>query len=236
MEAIVLARKDIKEFDQIITVLTKQEGRKDLISRSVKKITSKNAAHLEPCCFVSIDIAKGKDLDYLVRAIPINIFKDIRLDMHKSYVAQYLSKLVYNIAKQEDSSKLLFNSLHGSLEILDKTDKPFNNLNIFILELVSAVGFEPVLSSCITCSKKVTNNLKSDFKFIIEKGGVCCNVCLNKLSNIEKSYKKYNISDKDIEIINNIEKFSSQEVKNIHEIIIAYSRYHLDMKIPDWIN
>ncbi len=245
MKAIVLARKDYKEFDQIITVLTKQEGRKDLISRGVKKIISKNAAHLEPCCFVSIDITKGKEMNVLLRAVPINIFKEIRSDMHKSYVAQYLAILISKISKQEDVNVNLFNVLLNSLELLNISKNPFVLLNILLLNIISAIGFEPSLDICTICGKQDLENI--DLLFIVEKGGVCCKTCIKDLE--KNNYKSYTISNDskkifkiinknnlDFDKFNKFEKNSSKQIEEIHEIILAYTRYYLDMLIPDWVS
>ena len=74
MQAIILDRKDFKEFDQIISVYTKEKGKLELLARGVKKITSKNSAHLEPFSFVDIEIAPGKGIDHLTKVQSINYF------------------------------------------------------------------------------------------------------------------------------------------------------------------
>jgi len=234
MEAIVLRRFDIKEHDQIISLLTKEEGRLDLISRSVKKITSKNAAHLEPCCFVSIDIAKGKDMDLLVRAVPINIFVGMRTDMYKSYVAQYLALLVTNISKQNDQSEQLFETLLRSLYLLEIATHPFALLNILLIDIISAVGFAPLFDRCAVCGE----NNKQEQVFVVEKGGICCISCIYQ----GEIYKKYTISQKQKQIFQHIidKKYDilqnpEERIELVHDMILAYTRYHLDLVIPDWV-
>ena len=48
MQAIVLSRRDFREFDQMISLYTREQGKLELLARGLKKVTSKNAAHLEP--------------------------------------------------------------------------------------------------------------------------------------------------------------------------------------------
>ena len=67
MLSIVLSRKDFREHDQIVSLYVKEKGKLSLIVRGVKKIVSKNSAHLEPFSFVNITIEKGKEADYLTR-------------------------------------------------------------------------------------------------------------------------------------------------------------------------
>ena len=54
MIAVVLGRRDFHEADQIISCYTKEKGKVELLARGVKKITSKNSAHLEQFSFVDI--------------------------------------------------------------------------------------------------------------------------------------------------------------------------------------
>ena len=65
MQAIVLARRDIKENDQIVSFYTLEKGKVELLARGVKKITSKNSAHLEPFSFVDVEVTEGKEINYL---------------------------------------------------------------------------------------------------------------------------------------------------------------------------
>ena len=80
MKAIVLSRRDFREYDQIVSVYTKDLGKQDLLARGIKKITSKNSAYLELFSFVDIEIIKGKELDYIGSVQPVNYFKNIRQD------------------------------------------------------------------------------------------------------------------------------------------------------------
>ena len=90
MEAIVLSSRDFREFDQIISLYTKEQGKLELLARGVKKIISKNSAHLEPFSNVFIEIAKGKEIDHLTKVVPIMFFPNIRKDLSKSLSAGYL--------------------------------------------------------------------------------------------------------------------------------------------------
>ncbi len=234
MEAIILARKDIREFDQIVTIFSKEGGRQELVIRGVKKIKSKNAAHIEPCCFVSVDIARGKDLDYLVRSIPINIFKEIRSDVAKSYVAQYICQFVLKISKQNEVNIALYETILWSLHILEATKKPFVFLNIFLLEIVSCVGFKPSFHNCVICDKEQKYNMS----FVSKFGGICCNKCIPK----ERKLDVHVLTKKDMKIIDlyltkNFEQieYSISSMGGVHKIVLDYIRFHIEMYIPDWV-
>lgn len=150
MEALVLARKDIREYDQTITLFTKEQGKLQLLTRGIKKITSKNAATLQHGALVDVDIAPGKQVDYITKAYPITLFPHIRRDVEKSLVAQHalhqLSQVV-EVGKPEDAMFNLVMSLLHQLEEVTHVS-PLYSLG-FTIKLFSLLGFTPVLDSCV---------------------------------------------------------------------------------------
>ena len=67
MQAITLSRRNFREFDQIVSLYTEDLGKVELLARGIKKITSKQAAHVEPFSLVTLEIARGKEVDHLTK-------------------------------------------------------------------------------------------------------------------------------------------------------------------------
>jgi len=144
MLAIVLSRRDFRENDQIISFYTLEQGKLEVLARGVKKFLSKNAAFLEPFCFVDAEIIKGKELTHLGSAQPINIFKNIRADLQKSLAAGYAVALIDKIIHTGEKDKRMFELIKSWLEWLDSSAL-FNAmmLNAFIAKLLTLLGFDP---------------------------------------------------------------------------------------------
>lgn len=149
MQAIVLSRRDFREVDQIVSVYTDSEGKREIIAKGVKKITSKNAAHLEPGSFVSMDIARGKELDYLTTVQSINFFTQSRMSFQKTWAIGSAMAFVDHVTKAEDIDMGVFALLKQWLFVLEKVEG-YNPilLDAFIMKLLAVIGFEPVLNSC----------------------------------------------------------------------------------------
>ena len=77
MLSIVLARRDFKENDQIISLFTEEKGKMEVLARGVKKIVSKNSAFLEPFFLVEAEIIPGKEVFHLGSVQPVNSFKKL---------------------------------------------------------------------------------------------------------------------------------------------------------------
>ena len=121
MISIVLSRHDFRENDQVIALYTQERGKLEVLARGVKKILSKNAAYLEPCFLVDVEIVHGKEIIHLIKAQPVDLFKNIRADLPKIYLVGYLMKLLDKLLKPEDADKRIFELTVSFLEFLDQT-------------------------------------------------------------------------------------------------------------------
>ncbi|MBI4427448.1 MAG: DNA repair protein RecO [Candidatus Magasanikbacteria bacterium] len=144
MQAIVLTRRDFRESDQIISCYTKERGKVELMARGVKKIISKNSAHLEPFSLVDIEIAPGKGIDHLTKVQPINYFVNIRQDLQKSLAAGYVVSLLDKILHVGEKDERIFDLLKSWLEFVNLKSSILNLklLDGFIVKLLNCLGYD----------------------------------------------------------------------------------------------
>ena len=143
MLAIVLARKNWREFDQMASLYTRELGKVEVLAKGIKKITSKNSSNLEILSLAEVEIAQGKEVDHLTKVQSVKIFKNIYSDFDKIFIANYAAKLVdANILAQEKDESV-FNLIISFLEFLNSA-KQINSLNLatgFIFKLWHCLGF-----------------------------------------------------------------------------------------------
>ena len=89
MEAVILSRRDFREYDQIVSVYTREEGKQELLVRGVKKIVSKNSPHLEPTTYILVDTVSGKEMRYITTAQSIETFFGVRGNEEKIVAARH---------------------------------------------------------------------------------------------------------------------------------------------------
>lgn len=204
MKAIVLSRRDFREYDQIISFYTLEKGKVELLARGVKKITSKNSANLEPFSFVEIDLAIGKEIDHLTKVQPIEYFTGIRKDLQKSLSAGFVVSLMDRVVHVGERDVAIFSLLLEWLEFLNHKSKILNPkclLDAFVVKWLGCLGFD------ITESE---NRLGLEMK-----------------KNLEI------LNSGDWEFICNL-KFEVGEYKRVHDFVYKFAVYHLERKIVDW--
>ncbi len=249
MEAIVLARKDFREFDQVISFYTKESGKVELLARGVKKIISKNSAHLEPFSYVQIEVAKGKEISHLTKVIPINFFAKIRQKLDKSLAAGFLASFINKITEVGETDKRLFELYLSWLAFLEKNDNfNFVLFDAFVVKLFSLLGFYPILDKCVVCEREYKELAKENIlngknlAFYFAGGGIICPACHEKKEFVGEQIVNCGLKEinnmqvllkNDWRVINefNMEKI---EKSKLHKLIYEFVLFHSERKIEDW--
>jgi DNA repair protein RecO (recombination protein O) len=97
MLSIVLKRQDVRESDQFITLFTDEFGKREVLARGIKKITSKLSAYLMPFFILETECVPAKETDLLITAQPYQTFRTIPQDFEKMSVVSYCLALVDNL-------------------------------------------------------------------------------------------------------------------------------------------
>jgi len=148
MQSITLSRRDFREFDQIISLYTLEKGKQEVLARGVKKITSKNSAHLEPFSLVEVEIVPGKEIDHLTKVQPINYFVNIRKDLQKSLASAYIVNLTDKLVHSGEQDERIFELLFRWLQFVNHKSTILNPqlLDGFAVKLLILLGLD-ILSS-----------------------------------------------------------------------------------------
>lgn len=242
MLAIVLARQDFKEYDQIISFYTREEGRRDLLARGIKKIVSKNSAHVEPGCVVEIGIAKGKEMDILTSVESEEYFSSLRKEYYKSLLAEWVTQSMKHIFLSPEPDLRVFSLLFSWLSFVNETPVVSAYcLDAFILRILECLGFLPILDQCVNCEKKLSGQ---KFFFSPAAGGILCHECLK-----ERGTSSEYVQEITAEVAGAFagllraswSEFSSYPrdkrfYEQLHRLVIIFFTYHLETRVPDWLN
>lgn len=234
--AFVLARRDFRETDQIITLYTLEKGKIEALAKGIKKIISKNSAFLEPFFLVEAEIIAGKELNRLAGVQPIESFKKIRADINKSLMAGTIIGFISRLLHENEREIKIFNLLRSWLDYLNNSNKPTPVLAVgFMVKFLAILGFIPELNHCVVCNKKFLNSaLNNKLFFNPAAGGIVCSVCLAKRDKLEEH--RLLLSKDDIkvwrELLNNDwNKIPSAVNNNLNQAIYEFAEYHSERKI-----
>lgn len=162
MLSTILSRRDFREFDQIISLYTLEQGKVEVLARGVKKILSKNSAHLEPFSLIEAEIIPGKELNHLGTVQPVNYFSNIRADLQKSLASSFIISLLDKILHAGERDERIFILLRSFLEFINIQYSIFNIqlLDGFIVKLLHCLGFD------ITQAENLDDMMKKDLEVL----------------------------------------------------------------------
>jgi len=252
MQGIVLSRRDFKEVDQVVTIYTKEKGKRELLARGVKKIVSKNAAHLEPFSIIHFETAAGKAIDYLTSVQPISTFVNIRSQANSTIAASRAVHLVNTLVQVEEPDTRIFDLLRSCLRYLNETSFQKVLLDGFALKFFDLLGFTPVLNYCVVCDKSAHDILAADLAqpekenfqpgLYFMGGGLVCQDCRKKKVATGES-----IVVCDLKEVSNMElllhgtwhviashTMEAREQAKLHHLIFEFAQYHSEKKLINW--
>lgn len=168
--AIILKRRDFGEADRLLTILTPNHGKLDVIAKGARKPTSTKTGHVELFTRVDMLIHTGRELGIAVQAEMNAPFLAIREDLHRGAYASYVVELLDRFAAEGmDDSAQMFKLLDETLDRLCRDSDPRLAVRYYEVRLLDLVGFRPELNECIVSREDIE---AEDQYFSFQGGGV----------------------------------------------------------------
>lgn len=168
--ALILKRRDFGEADRLLTVLTPEHGKLDVIAKGARKPVSTKTGHVELFTCVDMLISRGRDLDIAVQAEMVEAYLEIREDLQRGAYANYVAELIDRFTSTgDDELSRLFMLVNTTLARLCVDDDPRLVVRYYEIRLLDLVGFRPELHECVISRDVV---LAEDQFFSFVEGGV----------------------------------------------------------------
>lgn len=178
IEAIVINTYDISDYDQIITVFSKQKGKLAFYAPGVRKILSKNKYSVQLFSNSEFELFLSyhdEKLSKLKTSNLINNFINIANDYSQYLFATVIIELIDQAFETRKSNVLSFTLLKSSLLVLAESENKKNVLAFFLYKALHWFGHQWNLNCCKRC--KNHNNITTFG--LIEIGFICRN-CVTK--------------------------------------------------------
>jgi DNA repair protein RecO (recombination protein O) len=182
LQAIVLRRTDVGEADRLLTVLSAEQGKRQLLAKGARKTLSRKAGHIELFTRTHLLVARARTWDIISQAEMAAAYPRLRQDLMRTTYAYYVAEMVDRFTEEGEEVLPLFELVRETLERLDAGDDPYLVVRFFDLHLLALAGYQPQFFLCVRCRsdlQPVTNY------FHPEDGGVLCPRCGEGLASAE---------------------------------------------------
>lgn len=176
----IIKETKVGEGNKIFTILTADHGKIQASGAGVRSFKSKLGSGCGLFCYSDFIFKKGKSKDIynIVSADKKMDFFDIRYDIEKLSLVNYICDLANFITVQENDCSDILRLLLNTVYYIHKNEFDPKVKPVFEIRLMCEAGFAPNLTSCQKCGNK--ENLHY---FSVEDGATECNMC-RKISNI----------------------------------------------------
>ncbi len=175
-KGILLRKYNVRDADRMYVVYTEKYGKVSLLATGVKKIKGKLGGNLAEFTEIDLEFVKGKRQEKITGAEIGRNFKNIRGDLKKIVICNFILDLTDNMVRWDYPDKAVYDLLIRALEIIDEQEnikEAYLAAHIFIWKLLAALGYHPLLNECAECKKDI-----SEGGYFYEiKGGFICEKC-----------------------------------------------------------
>ena len=116
---------------------------------------------------------KGGNTYSLNSCETIEVFYNIRTDLDKLKIASYITKIINDVTTENQNTYRVLQLYLNTLYMISETNKDLDFIkSVFILRLLSIIGFRPVIDECVACKEKA-----SLVAFSFKDNGLKCEAC-----------------------------------------------------------
>lgn len=140
-EGIIIKRRNYKDSDRILTVLTRTNGKIYVRASGVRRINSRRAGHIEPINHSILSLYQGSAFPILTEAETINNFSTIKNDLKSIGLALHLCELIDGLCPENQENMRIFQLLKITLEKLCSEEDQKTVVQNFEMEILTILGY-----------------------------------------------------------------------------------------------
>ncbi|MCI2105146.1 MAG: DNA repair protein RecO [Intestinimonas sp.] len=151
-QGLVLRETEYKDADKILTVLTREGGKRTVRARGCRRRGSRLTAAAQLLVWSDMTLFEYRDRYTLNEADALDQFLGVRSDLDRLALASYFAEVTEAAAEEGRPDGALLSLILNSLYALDRLKKPLPLVKAaFELKLLCITGYEPLVDACAVC-------------------------------------------------------------------------------------
>lgn len=181
VDGLVIRETKTGEADKVITLLTSQMGRITINGKGVSSLKNKYAASTQLFSYSTFLLRKKGNFYYIRDTYYIESFMNIRYDLEKLALANYVCDVACDLAPESVEDPELLQLILNTLYAIANMDKlPLEQIKgAFEFRAAVQEGFMPDLSGCGKCGCE----LHGDTTIDVMNGRMLCKKCRTLIEN-----------------------------------------------------
>ena len=180
VDGLVVRETKTGEADKVITMFTDKLGKITVSGKGVSSMKNKYAASAQLFTYSTFQLRKKGSFYYIRDAFYIENFMNIRYDIEKLALANYICDVVCELGQEGAEDKELLSLALNTLYAVANRDMPLALIKgAFEFRAAVDEGFMPDLSACGRCGCSIVG----DSSIVVMNGRVLCKKCRTLIEN-----------------------------------------------------
>lgn len=156
----------------MLTVITPEHGKLDVLAKGARKLTSTKMGHVELFTRADLLINAGRDFGIVSQAEMTDAYQPLREDLTRGAYASFAAELLDRFVEQgEEEPRALYVLFEETLGRIAHEPDPRLAVIYYEMHLLELVGFRPEVQECVIGHESVE---PQDQVFSFNEGGVIC--------------------------------------------------------------
>lgn len=187
LNGLVIREVKTGENDKVLTLMTAENGLVTVSGKGLTSIRNKYAASSQLFSYSTFQLKKRREFYYIADAFLIECFMNIRYDIEKLALANYICDVSHDLALEgvgdPELLSLVLNTLYADA---NSSNIPLDLIKgAFEFRAAVIEGFMPELSSCGICGGEISEDCTLD----VMNGRLICKKCRAGLENTPEYIK-----------------------------------------------
>ncbi len=153
-KGIVLRRFNLNEADQIVTILTENEGKIALMAKGSRRLKSKFCGRLEPFYHVNINYFQGRELGHLNEATILQVYTPLESDLRATSILFFMAEVTAKLIAEGQSCREVYLLLDECLSHFEENHSEII-LHAYLIKLLTVLGFMAPWDRCSRSGEKL---------------------------------------------------------------------------------
>jgi DNA repair protein RecO (recombination protein O) len=183
IKAFVIKKQPTGEYDEIISVYTREFGKLIVTAKSVLKPDSIQAMHLDVLNLINFEMINGRGMPIVASANSEKSFPNIKKSLPALAVAGFFAEVIDKLAPENDRDDNLWNFISDFLDKIEifaaQAPEATDEFKLIFRngqkEFLKIMGYYPELNNCVLCSAPKSPSGRWAVDLLL--GGLVCEKC-----------------------------------------------------------
>ncbi len=153
-KGIVIRRFNLNEADQIITVISEDEGKVSVMAKGSRRLKSRFCGRLEPFYHVNLNYFQGRDLGHLNEVEILEVYTPLESDLKSKSILFFMAEITAKLVADGQECNEVYQLLTECMSEFEESHSEII-LHAYMVKLLTLLGFMAPWDSCSRSNEKL---------------------------------------------------------------------------------